>query len=301
MKHVFIINPNAGKKNMMSFVLEELKKLEEEINFTYTVYVTKAINDAFMYVKEMCAAYHDPIRFYACGGDGTLNEVINGSINHPNCSVTCVPIGSGNDFIKNFAVEDQFTNIKALINGKEERVDLLKVNDRYTVNISNFGFDAFVAYNMAKFKNKLFIRGKMAYNIAVFYSLLFKTKHPCQIYLDNDLVFDGKMLLSAVANGVCYGGGYYCTPLAKINDGIMDVCIVKTLSRLRLVGLIKSYKLGKHLEDPRIAKYIIYQKAKTVTIKTPHDMIYCMDGEIAQAKEIQVEILQQSLRFVVPN
>lgn len=299
MNHVFIVNPKAGKKDITNELISQLQNLDFTIN--YQVYVTSKPQDAYEFTKDYCKNHSEVTRFYACGGDGTLNEVVNGIMNFPNKSVACYPSGSGNDFIKNFGEKKDFLDLKSLIQGQEKDVDVLSVNGRSTINICNLGFDAFVADNMIKFKNKPFMNGHTAYQMAVLYSLLFKMKHRCQVSVDGENIFDSEMLLCAIANGKCYGGGYYCAPEASIDDGLFDVLLVKKITRFQLLKFIKKYKLGIHLNDSKLRKLLIYKKAKEVVIKAVNDLIYCMDGEIARAKEVVIKILPKAIKFVIPK
>ncbi|MFA7367648.1 MAG: diacylglycerol kinase family lipid kinase, partial [Bacilli bacterium] len=168
-----------------------------------------------------------------------------------------------------------------------------------TINIANFGFDAYVAYNMAKFKNRPF-SGKGAYNLAVIYSLISKMKHKVKITIDEKEVFNGNMLLAAIANGICYGGGYYCSPKALVDDGLLDVSIVKSLPRVKFIKMIGKYKKGTYLEDDKIMKYVTYTRTNKLLIECEKDLIYCMDGEVESAKEIKIELAPKALKFVVP-
>lgn len=299
MKHLFIINPVAGKKNPTDFITQELERIGSDLD--YEIYVTQQSGDAYDYVKKSVATKTQPLRIYACGGDGTLNEVVNGAMGVSDVSVACYPSGSGNDFAKNFGSLEDFMDLSRLIHGTTQLVDAMKVNDRYTINICNLGFDAFVADNMIKFKNKPLVSGKMAYQLAILYSLLFRMKHQCHVRVDDQVVFDAHLLLCSIANGVCYGGGYYCAPRAKVDDGLLDFCLVKSLSRLTFIGLIDKYKKGLHLEDPKIQKYIQFSNAKMVEIESNHDILYCMDGEVARAKKIHIEIVPKSIYFVIPR
>jgi YegS/Rv2252/BmrU family lipid kinase len=299
MNHIFIINPKAGKRDVTNYLLKELKRFTGEIK--YTVYITSGVNDAYEYARRYCQENDQETRFYVCGGDGTLNEVINGVISHPNISVACYPSGSGNDFIKNFGKAEDFLNFGALINGEEKLVDVLKVNERYTINICNLGFDAFVADRMIKFKNKPFISGKTAYTVALISSLMANMKHHCLVKVDDEVVYDDEILLCAIANGVCYGGGYYCAPLAKVDDGLIDFCLVKTLSRIKFISMVKKYKLGKHLDDPKIMKNLIYKQCKKIEISSPKEFMYCMDGEVAKSNKISIELVKNQIKFVIPK
>ncbi len=299
MKHVFIVNPKAGKKDVTPEIQAFLTS--QPSDFKYELHITEDVNDAFVFTREY-ASHHlaEETRFYVCGGDGTLNEVVNGAMGFPNVSVACYPSGSGNDFIKNYGTHQDFLNLKNLIYGKEKVIDVFKVNDRYTINICNLGFDAVAADNMVRFKKKKWVSGKMAYTLGLVYSLLFSMKSVANIFVDGIQIGEGAFLLCTVANGICYGGGYYCAPRAATDDGLLDIMTVKPISRLKFISIVKVYKQGKHLEDKRLASILTYIRGKKVEIIAPQPIIYCMDGEIAHADKITMEIVPQALKFVIP-
>ena len=152
MKHIFIINPKSGKEEVKKELISELKKYDNKID--YEIYITKSIKDATKYVDDYCNNYKDDITFYACGGDGTLNEVVNGAMNHKNAIVSVYPCGSGNDFVKVYGGKDKFLNINNLINGIETKIDVMKVNETYSVNVTNMGFEASVCDIANKVRRK---------------------------------------------------------------------------------------------------------------------------------------------------
>jgi len=300
MKYIFVINPAAGKKNSTAEITEAIQKnLHKD---EYLIYVTKEPKDAWHFVCKYAGNHRDEeLRFYACGGDGTLNEVANGAIGFPNVAVGCYPTGSGNDFIKYFGTKKDFLNIKRLINGQIETVDMLKFGDRYVLNILNAGFDADVAMRMIKYKRLPLVSGKGAYNLGVIVSLLTRMTHYFKITLDGNLVFEGEGLLCAVANGICYGGGYYCAPDAVVDDGLLDFCFVRRLSRPKFISLIKYYKKGTHLKNPKVAPHIIYQKGKEVLIESTNPLNYAIDGEMGEADKIAISTVSKALKFIVPS
>ena len=142
MKHVFIINPNSGKQELKEELFNKIKEKQNEIN--YEIYVTKGSKDATNYVKEYLTKNTEEVTFYACGGDGTINEVVSGMIGYNNAILACYPCGSGNDFVKIYGGKENFLDLNKLINGNEEKIDVMKVNDKYAINVTNFGFDASV-------------------------------------------------------------------------------------------------------------------------------------------------------------
>lgn len=299
MKHVIIINPVAGVKNEVSKIKSTVD--EAFVGLDYEIYVTTKEGDATRFVKEYLQNYHEKVRFYACGGDGTLNEVANGIGINQNVELTAYPIGSGNDFLKMFGKIEDFLDFKALINGTEVITDLLKNDNKYCVNIFNIGLDANVAYHQKRLKKLPFVSGKQAYNLGVICALLQKLNHKYQIYVDDKLIYDGKVTLCAIANGICYGGGYYCAPIANPSDGLVDVCYVKKVSRIVFAKLVKVYKEGKHLVTKGLEKYIGYVQGKKVEIKIDKSLHYSLDGEIGKTDKLTIEVIPKALHFIIPK
>lgn len=301
MKHYFIVNPAAGIKDSSNNILEELKKLKEEMgsSFDYEVYLTKGTGDATSAVKDYCSKLDDKARFYACGGDGTLNEVLNGLDFSKDIELACYPCGSGNDFVKYFENPEAFKDLRKLVNGKSRLIDVLKVNDKYSINITNFGMDATVCVVMDKLRRKKIIGGKHAYTNAVLYSILFKRNNNCQVILDGEEIHNGKMLLCAVANAKIYGGGYKCAPDAVIDDGKFQLCMIKALSLFKISKAVNAYKAGTHLENKTVRPYIIYKEGTEVTVKAPKGIALCLDGETSVVGEFNVKLMHNALKFVV--
>ena len=301
MKHIFVINPNAGKKDRFSDISNDLKKYDGVID--YEVYKTTCKGDGREFVKKYLETHpKDEIyRFYAIGGDGSLHDVINGAYEYENVEVACFPSGSGNDFIKSFKDHQGFRDLDKLIHGKTKKVDLLKANDKVSVNIFNFGFDGEVTFKMHKIKRWQLMSGKGAYNLAAVSSLLFNMSTPMKVTLDDEVIFDDKGLLIAVANGHTYGGGFKCAPLSLIDDGLIDVCLVKKISRFSASGLMSVYKKGKHLENKKLKDKIIYKKCKHVVIESPHPVAYAIDGEVFREAKVDIKILPLALNFVLPE
>ena len=299
MEYIFIVNPKSGKRNQTEFLENYLR--EHYSHLKYSIYITKSVSDAIGFVKEKCESKTEPITFIACGGDGTVNEVVNGIFGYDDVYMTVYPCGSGNDFVKVFGDKEQFLNLNQLINGVSKKIDVLEVNGRYTVNMCNIGFDASVAYNMNKFRKWPLITGKGAYTLGIIYSLIFKMKHKCVVEIDDEIIFDGNVLLSAIGNGICCGGSYYCLPKASVEDGLIDAVIVRKISRIKFIKLISKYKSGEYLDDPKFDKYIKFKKCKKVKFVSEQELYYCLDGECKKTKTIEVNILHKAINFIVPT
>lgn len=297
MKHVFIINSVAGVSNRTKEVTEKVKSLFSVEN--YIIFQTKKPGDAEKFIKQLFEEKPGKYRFYACGGDGTLNAVVNSTYGY-DVEVTNYPIGSGNDYLKYFGDKKKFKDLEKLINGKVIESDILKFNDQYCVNIFNVGFDAKVVSFQRNIKKIPLVSGTLAYNISVALCALGKLSHKFKLIVDGEVVYDGKAVLAAIANSICYGGGFYCAPIAKIDDGLIDVCLIKKLGLLKFAKLIKYYKNGTFLENEEVMKYVIYRQCKHVELELDKPLYYANDGEIEKISKVVIDIIPKAIKFVVP-
>ena len=302
MKHIFIYNPSAGRDNSERIAALQEKMKTDYADLSYEFYPTKAEKDATAFVRARLEAEpNTKMRFYACGGDGTANEVLHGIIGFPNASMTCYPCGSGNDYVKYYGGAARFLDIDALIAAEEKTVDAMRVGDRYSINVTNFGFDTTVAKTMHEVRRKKIIGGKNAYTTGIVKALITSMKNDCTVWVDGEKLNDGKMLLCTVSNGRYVGGAYCCAPHSRNDDGLLDVCLVKPLSRLTLVKLIGVYKKGKHLDDPRFKNLITYRRGKSVRVVAPEGFGYTLDGEIVLSNDFTIDICPGAVRFAVPK
>ncbi|NYB74192.1 YegS/Rv2252/BmrU family lipid kinase [Sedimentibacter hydroxybenzoicus DSM 7310] len=300
MKHIFIINPIAGKGKLQENIEKSIHHELKTKKVDYEVYFSKSKDDIKTYITNKCGDNMQSV-FYACGGDGTLHEVVNACIGFENAYIGVIPCGSGNDFVKNFDNRDYFHYIDSQVNGKAINLDLIKVKDKYTVSVCNIGFDADAAFSMHKFKKIPFITGSGCYIMSVIYNLSKKLGKELEVIIDKDEVLKGSFLLGVVANGHSYGGGYKCAPLAEINDGIMDLCFVSNISRVKILSVLGSYKEGTHLTNEKLKDIITYKKCKHVKIKSKEPINICIDGENFIHDEIELEAVKDILKFWIPE
>ncbi len=301
MKHIFVYNPAAGRnsKAMIEALKEKLKEYDGKIEYEF--YFTKAQRDATAYIKERCAAEPDEqLRFYACGGDGTANEVLHGIVGFPNASMTVYPCGSGNDFVKYYGGSEPFLDVDALIAAEEQPIDVMRIDDRYSLNVTNFGFDTEVAKTMISVKHKKLIGGKHAYTTGIVKALLTAMKNKCTVSVDGEQLNDGKMLLCTVSNGKYVGGSFCCAPRSDNTDGLLEICVVRPLSRFTFVKLLTPYKEGVYLDDPKFQKYITYRRGRSVRVQAPEGFAFSLDGEIVYKNDFTIEICPAAIRFAVP-
>ena len=187
------------------------------------------------------------------------------------------------------------------MHGTEHRVDIMQVNERFAINATHFGLDSVVAKVMHKIRRYPIIGGKMCYPIAVFRAFLTGMRTKCTVYADGEKLNDGKICLCTIANGKYVGGSYQCAPRSMNDDGLLEVCLIKPVSRIKFAILKKYYTEGKHLDNPKFEKYVVYRRAKKVVIEGGKCFCVSLDGEILESERVVVENKKQAIRFVVPE
>lgn len=301
MKYAFILNPRAGKKNNAKREFERVRDYFDSQHISYSVTYTQYPGHATEITRE-AGKYGEEVRVIAVGGDGTLCEVANGAVGYPNVTVGLLPGGSGNDYVKMFGTVDDFHDPARLVNGTAYPVDMIRGGRLDALNICCAGIDASVAAKMVHYKRMPMVTGSMAYNLAIVQAFLGRIGNQIQVTVDDEVVAEGRYLLTVVANGRCYGGGYFASPNSMIDDGTLDVLLVKVpKTRLQIPGMLKVYKTGSHLTDPAFAPLLETYHGKKVSIRAAKPIDFTADGECDQAQEREFEILHHAIRFLVPQ
>lgn len=311
MKHYFIINPASGQGNMTDKLIADIKQAAAELCADVTMYLTKGLYDAERAAREFAqSAKGEPVRIYACGGDGTINEVVNGVAGLDNVHVGFVPIGTGNDLVRNFPEAGNFMNIKAQIAGFESVMDLIEYSGvingeqtrRYCANMINIGLDCNVVELASKLKKKPLIAGSMAYLLAVGIIFIKKQSIKLRVSAGDKVLADGEVLLCAIANGSYCGGGVYSSPQSILDDGEFDINIVNNVSHFVFLKLFPKYQKGTHFEMEGIEKYIKTTKCKSIDLQCKTgDFFLCADGEIVVCRSVHFEIVPKALNIVLPS
>ena len=302
MKYFFIIN---GRKEVTSNTellkknIEDARPDFEENGDSIDVYVTKGIGDG-MRVVRIYSDLHPSERvcFVACGGDRTIGEVASGVVGFSNKCMAIIRLGeTGNDFVKCFPDKD-FTNVKALLKGSIKEVDIIKINDSYSLNVCDFGFDS-IAGSVA---NEYLEDGwKHPYEWGIVHAILTARFNAIKVVADGEKLGRHFMLLCAVCNGQYVGGGYRCAPLSVMDDGLMDVCFLKPLTLLGFFRLLPVYKKGEHIESKSFKNRIIYRQVRHVEVSSSKMIEMCIDGEMLPGTRFSFDILPKAVKLVLPN
>lgn len=298
MRHIFIINPTAGKRNCTAVLMEMAKGLEAATVFRWSVFSPRVQGYATEAVKSI-AASGEAVRFYACGGDGTANEVANGVVGMENAAMTCIPVGTGNDFLKNFGDKASlFADPENLWDGPQFPLDAIECNGRCALTIACSGFDAQVADDVHRFGKSPLLGGKASYITSLAVNFLIRgLGHPWTITLDGEAL-SGDFVLAAVCNGRYYGGGFMPVAEARMDDGILNTLVVKKVSRPTFLQFVKHYANGEYYRLPRYAKCYT---AREITIESHGaPIVTCLDGESVHNQKIFLRMAPGKVNFFGP-
>lgn len=297
MHYCFIINNEPSKAGNADKIQAQIDKIDTPLD--YQIYKTTAQKTATEFVKEYCAENPDKETcFVACGGDGTINEVASGMVGAQNKHLAVLAYGSGNDFIKYYEGKD-FLSVENLVNGTAHKIDILKVNNDYSINVCNFGFDSVVASTANKLSRK---GNKNPYRWGIVKAIFCGRFNRIQVKADGEELNPGKrMLLCTLGNNNHVGGEFFCSPRAKNDDGLIEVCYCKTTTLMGFLGMLKVYTLGNHLDDPKVSKHFIYRQSKTVDIHSNKQIELCLDGEMLAGNDFHIEIIPNAISFIIPN
>lgn len=304
MKHFFIMNPAAGKGTRFHELIEDIHKVCDRRKVYYAIHVTERIGEATEFVKKMCKNSKDEMRFYACGGDGTIKEVAAGLIGYDHAELAIIPMGTGNDFVRNFEHREQLFNIDAQIDGETRKIDLLKYNNKYAINLINTGFDCEVAKQVAVNRRSLFVPNKLAYTASIVQKI---TQFDTAI-VNGKISFDGvmhrgdKFQACVFANGCYYGGGYKAAPAAQFDDGIIDCCVIDKISLATFVSILGYYKAGTHLTESKVPDVLAYKKCKQVEISFYKPTDISVDGEIERVNgKLVLSVFKDAVTLSLPK
>ncbi len=296
MKHLFIINPAAGSRDRTQDYRKTIDRICTARGLDYRIHVSGAPGDCTRAARE-AAQTGEEYRIYACGGDGTLNEVVAGAAGFPNASVTCYRGGRGNDFIKIFSDPDAFRDLERLLDCEEAVFDLVRCNDDLCLNICSVGLDARIGTDVSRYKRLPLLSGFRAYAVSTAVNVIKGISEHYAVHIGGEVI-DGRQTMICACNGRFYGGGFNPVPEADPCDGLLDVLLVKHVSRLQVPGVIGKYKNGRYAELPHLVRHIRTGELKIVCDKPT---AINLDGELRVAQEVNISIAREKIRFFYPR
>jgi diacylglycerol kinase (ATP) len=312
-KTLIILNPIAGHGNGEK-AWKQVQAALREGGLEFELACTTAPRAAVKIAEDAQRSGYETL--ISVGGDGTVNEIVNGMMRASRGEATgtlgIISAGSGNDFVKSFAPQlgrqptgtraDWRIGVQQILTGKTRVVDVGRViadhpapqfdTTHYFANSMDTGFGANAAMRAHDFR---LLQGTAMYLAAVLKTLVKYSVPRVKIELDNARIEQLSTMI-AVANGRCIGGGFWVAPQARNDDGLFDVMIAEGLGRLGILSLLPKVMQGTHIYDPRV-KYV---KSSRVVIESSDPLVIESDGEIPfiGAQRAEIEILPKRLRVL---
>lgn len=296
MRYVFFVNPTAGKGDSQNGIISSIKKHFSNKIDNVKIHITNAVGDAMRSAKKE-AETGDKIRMFACGGEGTVFEVLNGIIGHKNVELGVIPCGSANDFLKFFSSHDGFVDINAQIEGETVEMDVIKAGENYCLNGCSVGMDAMVANDMRIFKGLPLVSGPVAYKLAIAKTFLKKLGVSIKLAVDDGPFENIRCLFAVVANAPYYGGGYKAAPNAVPYDNKLDFTLVDVISKIKVLGFLPKYERGQHTD----LSYCTLKECKSMEFISDKPIPVNLDGEIFETTHMRFELVKSAIKFVVPK
>lgn len=299
MRHVFLINPHAGKQDQTARIRALADRLAAAHNLDCRCLLTDRPGGAEVLSRAL-AETGEPVRIYACGGDGTLNEVVNGAAGFDNAAVTCVPKGTGNDFLKLFGprFRELFNDLEALAAGPQRAFDLMDCNGKLGLDVVCAGVDARIAAGVHRYKDLRFVSGIGAYLLSLTEQVIFRGLcRPLTIRADGLDWQERQTAILCICNGRHYGGGFMPVPDAMPDDGVLDVLAVGEISRLTFFRLVGKYAQGLYRQYPQL---ITDWHGQSLSFSSPREITVVVDGEVMRGTRFTVRLSPLKINFFFP-
>ncbi len=275
MQYVFLVNVFSLGNEISEIVgrieiVARTLKLDYKIEFNSSSVTTEDILDRYKNSQNI---------IISLGGDGTINRTLNGIVGTKN-ALGFIPYGTGNDF---------YRSARELLDEGINKVDLVRINDRYFINVCCFGIDADIANTDVLIHSKL-IPKSQRYNISIINHFLKYKARRMRVIVDGN-VYDQEFTTVAVCNARYYGGGYKVGTNALMNDGLVDVYMADKMSKLGMADLILGMKQGKHETSPSVRVL----KTSKLRIETEEEVICNIDGDKLSGTTFDIEVIPQGI------
>lgn len=302
MTHIFIVNPYAGKN---TFADELREKLAEIPNFNYFIFNTRCAGYEIELVKRIRHIFQDEkLRFYCCGGSGTMTNMLNGleeTDTLKGTEVAFYPCGLTNDFLKIFGKDEhRFYDIHELIHGDVISVDYIKTNYSIALNTVSFGLDANTLSSLEDYRTFRLYSSQIPYTLAVLHSVFLSKSHQYEFYLD-DKRFEGTIREFCIGNGYVLGGNLYFAKGTCATDGIGQFCYVQNKNKFHILSVIRQMQ-NKNIE--KLSQLATLGECSRFRVRRTDGspITYNCDGNlIRNADEINAFFVKEGLSLVVPK
>ena len=296
MKHVFIVSSQIKERKRKRFY-DSIHTIYK--NQKYIIKETAYAGHAKDIAKQM-TSNNEYIRLYACGGDGTLHQIINGIQDFSKTEVAVIPLGTGNDFIKSFLPlsRSDFMNLYNYQHDNTTSCNLLEINGHYAINTASIGLDVKIAKNVEHFKSFSFLGSSTPYYLGLLYSMIHPLSSSYKLKI-NDQIIQDDFVFIVCGNGKYYGGGYCPAPDAKVDDNQMDICLIKKVTRRKILTLSPKYKKGSHVKYKDLVS--TYQTDSLEILSPQKHITVNLDGELETIDSLHIHLADHNINIVLPD
>lgn len=293
MLYMFIINGRADK----AFIRPDVEKQLEGLDIQYKLVTTRGQGEGTRIVNLYCDLHpEEEVCFVACGGSGTANEVASGIVGRANKYMAFMGYGGTNDLLKCFPGRN-FLSIKDILEGEKTKIDAIKVNESYSINVINVGMDAMVAYYWEIYNSE---GVKNSMNKALFRAILHDRFNRIKVVADGEVLSGRAIMQATISNGKVCGGQFVSSPNAVLDDGLIELSVFKTMSLPTLLYILPRYIKGTHLQDKFAMRHIRFKQVKHVELSSKQLIHLSLDGEDVASPFFDIRILERSVNFILP-
>ncbi|MDD5541551.1 MAG: diacylglycerol kinase family lipid kinase [Acidobacteriia bacterium] len=289
---VVVVNPASGH----GAARKHLPTIEKAVHESLPNHPDVIISQSAKHIQDLAAqAVRDKVDIFAiCGGDGSAHYALQPLVHTPT-ALAILPIGSGNDLAMNAGIPSDFTAaLQLLTRGVPRSIDVAKTQSGFYGCIGGIGFDSEVT-RRANNRNG-WIRGAALYPFAIVTTLISFRPRAARIRWDGGQSFEEPIMFAVFANAASYGRGIRIAPKAKLDDGWLDVCIVKAMSKAELIRTYpKAYK-GTHVNHPKLVQF----RAQSISIEADEPLELYGDGEFMESTPVEIQVVPKALHVIVP-
>lgn len=285
MKHIFMMK-YTKKHHDFEQVIRKIMK-----DYDYEIVYRNSLQDSQKYIEQL----KQTVRLYIIGGDGTINGLIQKLVLTSH-EVVIIPLGTGNDFCRTLTKEkNPSVLLQQSLTLPAKKIDVIQLNETYYINAACFGLDSVIANHVHDTPHIPFVPDSKSYIVSILQNTLRYNNHQVKVTSDNQLLYQGDMILCTVNNAQYYGGGFQIIPHALIDDGYIDICIVDKVPKWKIPYMVE--RLVRHKLDGR--KDVHYFKVKNANVTCEYSCN--VDGEEVNYEKYDFSIVPQCLNIVRYN
>lgn len=300
MRSKLIVNPTSGPWGIQSELPAVVKHLETH-GWQTTLHQTQRPGEATELAREATDQGLDGV--FVVGGDGTINEIINGIAQSP-VALGVLPGGTGNVWAKELGLPTRsprhltplLDSIRALVPGTTRRIDLGRANERYFLQWSGIGLDAEVTYAMEPRTRRQRRLGALAYIVAGMTTAANMVGTRTRIWIDDEIIYR-RSILVVISNSQLYGGMVRIATDARLDDGLLDVNVFAGTGFVSVMRAVMGVITGLHIRDPRHSCH----QGRAIRIETDKPMAVHVDGEPFGTTPLECQVIPRALSVIIPQ